>query len=145
MVTSLFNKAMPLIRYEVGDIGVIRRSSNHINSELVELKGRLNDTIYLPSGKTVPGFTLYYVSRQILEESGIMKEYLIKQYSLDHFVFEVVSDSKILEKDITKIIKTAEEYLEPGLRIEVVQVDKIIKKGSGKHKHFYSLLENDEK
>jgi phenylacetate-CoA ligase len=145
VITSLFNTAMPFIRYEVGDIGSIDETTDIFHSELSSLQGRLNDTIYLPSGKTVPAFTLYYVSRQILEETGLLKEYLIKQIRLDSFIFEIVSDKKIGEKDQKKIIETAEKYLEKYLKIEIRQVDQIQKTDSGKHKHFISLLNNGKK
>lgn len=38
------------------------------------------------------------------------------------------------------ITDTTMQYLEPKLRIEVRQVDRIIRKGSGKLKHFHSLI-----
>ncbi len=140
LITSLYNKAMPFIRYEVGDIGSVKRTKVDRYDELITLNGRLNDTAHLPSGKTVPGFTLYYVSRQILEESGVVKEYIIKQVSLNTFRFEVVTDSPLLEKDVQLIKNIMIQYLETGINIEVLRVDKIERLASGKLKHFKSLL-----
>lgn len=140
IITSLHNKAMPFIRYEVGDMGSIRKNYNGRYDELLTLNGRLNDIAYLPSGKTVPGFTLYYVSRQILEKSGIVREYTIKQTSVDHFIFEVVTEKPLLNKDIRLIKDTMTQYLEDGIEIEIKRVDKIERDSSGKLKHFYSFL-----
>ena len=139
IITSLFNKAMPFIRYEVGDWGSIKRKDDERYSELVTLNGRLNDIAYLPSGKTVPGFTLYYVSRQILEESGVLKEYTIKQTSTNTFLFEVVTTEPLLERHIELIKNTMYQYLEPGITVDIKRVDKIERQASGKLKHFHSL------
>lgn len=143
IVTSLHNKAMPFIRYEVGDWGSIKRGDDERYDELITLNGRLNDTAYLPSGKTVPGFTLYYVSKQILEESGVLKEYTIRQTSLDTFLFEVVTTESLLEKHIDLIKNTMYQYLEPGINVEIKRVDKIERQASGKLKHFHSLVQKD--
>jgi phenylacetate-CoA ligase len=140
IITSLFNKAMPFIRYEVGDWGSIKRRTDERYSELITLNGRLNDIAYLPSGKIVPGFTLYYVSRQILEESGVLKEYTIKQTSINTFLFEVVTTEPLLERHIELIKNTMYQYLEPGIIVDIKRVDKIERQASGKFKHFHSLV-----
>lgn len=142
ILTSLHNKAMPFIRYEIGDLGSIQRSNGGRYDKLITLNGRLNDFAILPSGKKVPGFTLYYVSRQILEKSGIVKEYVIKQISSASFVFEIVSDKPISDKDKALIVSTMEQYLEPGISIEIKRVEKIDRQKSGKLKHFISLVSN---
>jgi phenylacetate-CoA ligase len=140
LLTSLHNKAMPFIRYEVGDRGAIKRNSNDKYDELLMLSGRLNDFAKLSSGKLVPGFTLYYVSRSILENSGVLKEYVIKQTSLNEFLFEVVTDQP-LDNNIIELIKeTMYEYLEPGINVFVKRVEFIDRQSSGKLKHFQSLI-----
>ena len=140
LLTTLHNRAMPFIRYEVGDIGSIKRNNNCKYDELLTLNGRLNDLAKLPSGKSVPGFTLYYVSRSILEKSGILKEYVIKQISLNEFLFEVVTDQPLDEKVIELIKNTMYEYLEPGINIIIKRVEFIDRQSSGKLKHFQSLI-----
>lgn len=140
ILTSLHNKAMPFIRYEIGDLGSIEECSVTKQTYLSTLNGRLNDMIYLPSGKIVPGFTLYYVIRQILENCGIINEYLIKQVKLNSFIVEIVSKQPISVTHSEIIISTMEQYLEPNLSIDVVNVDSIVRTKSGKFKHFISHL-----
>lgn len=145
LVTDLFNKAFPLVRYKVGDMGILsdeRCSCGSHNRIVKELQGRTNDIAKLKSGKMVPGLTFYYISRALLESSGILKEFIIRQTALDTFEFDVVSDKALEETDIEELKKTAEEYLESGLNIVVHQVDRIGRPASGKIKHFYSELEN---
>jgi len=144
LVTDLFNKAFPLVRYKLGDIAEL---SNEVcacgshNRVIKELQGRINDVARLKSGKMIPGLTFYYISRALLESSGILKEFIIRQTALDTFEFDVVSDKPLLDIDLLELKKTAEEYMEPGLNIRVNQVEKIERPASGKIKHFYSELE----
>ena len=144
LVTDLFNKAFPLIRYKVGDMAEISSEvctcGTH-NRSIKELQGRVNDVAILKSGKKIPGLTFYYISRALLESSGVLKEFIIRQTALDSFEFDVVSDKPLNPSDIKELKKTAEEYLESGLRIIVNKVEKIERPVSGKIKHFYSEIE----
>lgn len=139
--TSLFNKAFPMIRYEIGDIGQIKKDEKGGNQYLVELLGRTNDNIILPSGKVSPGLTFYYISRSILESSGVLKEFIIKQTALNEFIFEVVSDAELSDDVLQDIKRKAELYLERGLSIKIIRKDFIERPPSGKIKHFYSQLD----
>jgi len=139
VITSLNNKAMPFIRYDIGDIGVIEEDEHGL--VLKTLSGRVNDTIVLPSGKKSPGLTFYYVSRSILESRGVLKEFIIRQTSLDSFEFDIVSDRPLTAEEIVDIQKKMDVYLEPGLQLKINRVEKIIRPASGKIKHFYSELD----
>ena len=140
LITDLHNKAMPFIRYEVGDVGILNfiNSNNYIT--LSKLTGRTNDTILLPSGKTSPGLTFYYISRSILESSGILKEFIIRQIKLDTFIFDIVSDRSLKTKEIEKIQNKMDIYLEPGLVLKINRLKNIKRPKSGKLKHFYSEI-----
>jgi phenylacetate-CoA ligase len=142
VITDLDNKAMPFIRYNIGDLGIISKelSENGKNRKLEKLLGRENDNIYLPSGKISPGFTLYYVSRSILESTGVLKEYIIRQTKLDEFIFEVVTNEPLTEYQENDIKKKVEIYLEPGLNLVINRVEKIVRPPSGKIKHFHSEI-----
>jgi phenylacetate-CoA ligase len=139
LCTSLFNTGFPMVKYEIGDIGIIEKKANGI-SDLTDLEGRTNDNIILPSGKISPGLTFYYISRSILESSGVLKEFIIKQTALNEFIFEVVSDAELSDSILDEIKKKAELYLEDGLNIKIIRKDFIKRPTSGKIKHFYSLL-----
>ena len=141
IITDLYNKAMPFIRYNVGDIGLIKKHKS-INGYKVldKLIGRTNDNIILPSGKVSPGLTFYYISRSILESSGILKEFIIRQVSADTFIFDVVSNEDINKNDIKSIKSEMDRYLEPGLKLKINRVKKIKRPKSGKLKHFFSEL-----
>ena len=142
LVTDLFNRAMPFIRYRIGDLGTLRQAASSSSGypELTELHGRINDTIRLPSGRRAPGLTFYYVSRGLLERSGVLKEFIIRQTALDEFVFDVVSDAPLSPEDVRSIETKMAQYLEPGLRLRIRRVDSIERPPSGKRQHFFSEL-----
>lgn len=138
ILCTSFNEAMPFIRYEIGDIGSL--SSIDGKKCLEALSGRVNDYIKLPSGKVSPGLTFYYISKSLLEESGIIKEFIIKQTEIDTFIF-VVNSSRTLNKiEINSLQAKADIFLEPGLKIKIQYVDTIDRPNSGKIKHFYSYI-----
>jgi phenylacetate-CoA ligase len=141
IVTSLYNKALPFIRYEVGDLGAIEVSKNNGKRILTKLEGRINDLILLPSGKVAAGFTLYYLLKDIIYNLDLpILEYRIIQKQKDLFVFEYISE-KVIDVKLKKLIESKFElYLEFGLQIEFLSVDFIKREKSGKFKHFISEL-----
>jgi phenylacetate-CoA ligase len=145
VITDLYNRAMPFIRYRIGDLGSLRSAAETASGEpeIAQLEGRINDTILLPSGRRAAGLTFYYVSRGLLEKSGVMKEFIIRQTALDEFVFDVVSDAPLSSGDVRTIEAKMSQYLEPGLRLRVRRVDAIERPASGKRKHFFSELPAD--
>ncbi|SHI66790.1 phenylacetate-CoA ligase [Mesonia phycicola] len=140
IVTSLFNKAHPFIRYELGDVGVISEKSSAKHQILQKLTGRTNDVATLPSGKVVPGLTFYYVTKSIIEDSGDVKEFVIKQTKPNTFVVTYVSSEKISDLKKRDMINAIEKYLEKGLELQLNRVDVLERKKSGKLKQFESLV-----
>lgn len=138
LLTALHNKAMPFIRYEIGDKAVIEPGSDEI--VIRKLLGGVNDIVILPSGKKSSGVTFYFITRSVLENISSLKEFIIKQTEPDMFIFEIVSDEDISEKDKLKLQSKIDTYLEPGLKFEIQRVDRIQRTKAGKMKHFYSYL-----
>ncbi|MCB9044851.1 MAG: phenylacetate--CoA ligase family protein [Chitinophagales bacterium] len=138
--TSLYNMAMPMIRYETSDVGIISNERAGIYRSLEQLSGRLNDTIVLPSGKKAAGLTFYYISRSVLEASGVLKEFIIRQTKLNEFVFDIVADRDLAKNEVDLVKEKITLYLEPDLNIIINRVSKIDRPLSGKLKHFYSEL-----
>lgn len=138
VLTALHNKVMPFIRYEIGDKAIIEPGKDKIT--INKLLGGVNDIVILPSGRKSPGITFYFITRSILENMGSLKEFIIKQTEIDKFVFEVVSDVEISDREKNLIQKNMDMYLEPGLRFEIQRVPKIERTKAGKMKHFHSYL-----
>lgn len=140
VITSLYNKAHPFIRYEIGDIGILDEKSTPKKPILKKLIGRTNDFALLPSGKKSPGLTFYYVTKSIIEEDGNVKEFIIKQMKIDVFQVEYVSDRILSETQILKIKEAISLYLEPNLDFIFIQKNALDRTHRGKLKQFQSYL-----
>jgi phenylacetate-CoA ligase len=140
VITSLFNKANPFIRYEIGDIGILEEKSTVQKPILKKLIGRTNDVAILPSGKKSPGLTFYYVTKSIIEDDGNVKEFIIKQLKLNTFEIEYVSDKELVPEQIQKIREAISLYLEPNLNFTFTRKTVLERTNRGKLKQFKSYL-----
>jgi phenylacetate-CoA ligase len=140
VITSLFNKAHPFIRYDIGDIGVLDTKSTAKKPILQQLIGRTNDIAILPSGKKSPGLTFYYVTKSIIEDDGNVKEFVIKQTKIDTFEIEYTSQTELNLEQIQKIEAAIALYLEKGLIFTFIRKQKLERSKSGKLKQFVSLM-----
>jgi phenylacetate-CoA ligase len=81
LVTDLVNRAMPLLRYEIGDRGTLDPlpcPCGDARPVLAAVEGRLNDVFTLPSGRRVPGVVAdlraYRIGLGILEAQLVQDE-----------------------------------------------------------------------
>ncbi len=145
VVTSYFNKALPFIRYEVGDLGCIEKSQYTGKRILTKLEGRLNEFILLPSGKIAAGFTLYYLLKDIIYNLSVnIIEYKIIQKSKDCFILEYVSNQTFDSTNEKFISEKFVNYLEEGIMVEFKQVQSIEREKSGKFKHFVTEIDEEK-
>ena len=140
VVTSLYNMAHPMIRYEVGDVGILDEKSTPKNPILKKLTGRTNDVAILPSGKKSPGMTFYSITKKLFGDEGNVKEFVITQTRRDTFEIEYVSESTFSEAEIEKIKKVFADFLEPNLNYIFIHREKLERSKSGKLKQFRSLV-----
>ena len=140
VITSLYNKAHPFIRYDIGDIGTLDEKSTFKKPILKNLIGRTSDIAILPSGKKSHGLTFYYVTKSIIEDDGNVKEFVIKQTKIDTFEVEYVSKSALNNNQLDIIKNTITTYLEPGLTFSFNRKEKLERSKSGKLKQFVSLV-----
>ncbi|XMO87877.1 phenylacetate--CoA ligase family protein [Algibacter sp. AS12] len=143
VITSLYNKAHPFIRYDIGDVGILSKKSTTKTPILEKLIGRTNDIAILASGKKAAGLTFYYITKSIIEDDGNVKEFIIEQHKLDTFKIIYVSNAPLLEEKIKTITIEMENYLEKGLQIQFERQDKLIRSKRGKLKQFTSYLNQD--
>ena len=140
VITSLYNKAHPFIRYEIGDVGVLDEKSTAKKPILKKLIGRTSDVALLPSGKKSPGLTFYYVTKSIIEDDGNVKEFIVRQTKLDTFEIDYVSEIELSKEQIDAIEKAIEKYLEPGLHFTYNRKEILERTKRGKLKQFQSML-----
>lgn len=141
VITSLYNKAHPMIRYDIGDLGKLAISSTFKYPVLEKLIGRSSDNARLPSGKTVPGLTFYYVTKSIISNDGNVKEFVIEQTKLDTFNIRYISLKELLPREKLEIEKAIQKYLEKDLKITFEREVILKRSKSGKLKQFISLVD----
>ncbi|WP_242158116.1 phenylacetate--CoA ligase family protein [Aestuariivivens sediminis] len=140
VITALYNKAQPFIRYDIGDEGILSRQSTLKIPILEKLTGRTNDIAVLPSGKKAAGLTFYYITKRIIDKDCTVKEFVVEQLTPDTFKIIYVSSEALSKNDRTRITAEMETYLEKGLRINFERQDQLVRLKSGKLKQFRSYL-----
>ena len=140
VITSLYNTAHPFIRYDLGDIGILSKTSTLQKPVLEKLVGRTNDMAILPSGTRAAGLTFYYITKAIIEDDGNVKEFIITQKTRSEFKIDFVGKSEISETKQQAIISEMKRYLEDGLIITFEKHDALKRSKSGKLKQFKSLV-----
>lgn len=140
VVTSLYNRAHPFIRYDIGDTGTLAKNSSLKKPVLEQLLGRTNDVAVLPSGKVVPGLTFYYVTKSIIEDEGFIKEFIVQQTEKGSFRIIYVSEKALSPEKRKKILAAMAKYLEGGLKVEFEHKQILKRSQRGKLKQFETLF-----
>ena len=140
VITSLYNKAHPFIRYDIGDVGVLSEESMLQKPILKKLLGRTNDIAILPSGKTAAGLTFYYITKSVIENDGNVSEFVIEQLAIDTFKIKYVSRRILTPNEETVVKQEMERYLEPNISIDFERVKVLKRTKAGKLKQFVSKL-----
>jgi len=140
VVTSLYNKAHPMIRYAIGDLGIIDPSSTPKNQILQKLVGRTNDVAVLKDNKKVPGLTFYYVTKSVIDDTANIKEFIVEQYDPSTFKVSYTATKTIDQDKELAIKKALEKYVGGGLNITIEMVDQLDRGARGKLKQFISHL-----
>ena len=140
VITSLFNKALPFIRYDIGDFGALSKDSTLRLPILEKLEGRTNDIAVLPSGKRAAGLTFYYITKSIIEGDGNVKEFVIEQLELNLFKVSYVADYSLTDEQKAIIKDAMITYLEPGIEVSFEKLNKLKRSKSGKLKQFSSYV-----
>ena len=138
VITDLYNRAHPFIRYELGDLGQLSTKSTLQHPILESLTGRTSDFISLPSGKIAAGLTFYYVTKTVMTKEANVKEFIIEQIEIDTFKIDYVA-TEALSKTQQKAVQLAvDNYLEPNLNLIFEQKAVLEREVSGKLKQFRS-------
>ncbi|WP_222983955.1 CoF synthetase [Flagellimonas meishanensis] len=126
VVTDLFNFAMPMIRYDTGDMGIYKKNENGLPS-LATIYGRRMDAIFDTQGKIVSPFVFY----QVLDYAKV-KQFQFIQQGKKNYLFRLNGRSEsVAEKEIARHF---EPYLGADAHIDFEYVDEIPLLSSGKRK-----------
>lgn len=129
VVTDLFNFAMPIIRYDTGDIAKLGINDEGV-IQLDEIEGRKMDVIYDSDGNLISSFVVY---TKFYKYYHLLKQYqFIQQSEKDYEVkLNVQGNTFAFEDDLIAIIKS--DFGEDS-NVTITYVDEIPPLSSGKRR-----------
>jgi phenylacetate-CoA ligase len=136
-ITNLHSRAMPFIRYEVGDMLTAYREDRcpcGCTFPLVDMiQGREDDWLYLPDGKRF--------SPMAFEVSAVpgIKQYRVIQKDYNHLFVEIIPGFDFVNRTPENVRKHVQKIVGPALRVQVSEVDHIPQQ-SGKMRRYFSEL-----
>ena len=151
LISELYNFSIPLIRYQIGDLGRIEKhracSCGRTFRILAEIKGRESEIIQLPNGGRVHSEIFDYLS-DALDEKGLgVNEYRVIQRGSRDFEMELVCKHK-KHKRIEQVQKFVDEILKKHLGSDISITYKYVqalrREPSGKFRCFVPLKEEAE-
>ena len=150
IITGLTNYAMPLIRYQNGDLARARREKCPCGRPfplLTEVVGRSNDLLVTPQGQYVHSAFFSH----ILFGYGKVQQYQVYQKSLQEVDMFIQGKSRLSDEALKEIQHKVTDHLGPEVEVTVKQVEKIPPTRTGKHRYLISevrpkfLLDQDDR
>jgi phenylacetate-CoA ligase len=142
VVTDLTNRAMPIIRYQVGDVASwsSRACSCGRGMPLLEqVEGREADYVTTSRGDLISGISLTENFAMLVP--GIAQLQVIQE-ELDHFVFRIVRGDDFGPSSLERIAQLVAERFGPETRHECQYVETIPQEPSGKYRFCISRVPN---
>jgi phenylacetate-CoA ligase len=142
VVTDLTNRAMPLIRYQVGDVAV---ASDRVcpcgrGLPLLErLEGREADFIVTPSGRLISGISL--TENFALRVAGVAQLQVVQE-AVDRLRFRIVRGPDFGPASLEQIRALVAERFGASVRYDCEYVSRIPQEPSGKYRFCISRVAN---
>jgi len=132
LVTCLYNRGMPLLRYRLGDTGTMLEDRCDCGRALPLMApslGRQVDYLRLPDGSEVSPYSLTCA----IEPTAGLMQYQIVQESVDHVLVKVVPGPEFGTDERRKIRRLLAPILR-GVSVDVQTLDRIDPESSGKYR-----------
>ena len=134
IITDLWNKGMPFIRYEIGDMALFKEGRCTCGRGLPRLArvyGRTADLLYTPDGRTISGISV--LDTFTIHVPGI-RQVQIVQNKLDLLNFKVVKGDDFGEESLATLKQKIPQFFGSRMRYEIEYVDKIEQTARGKYR-----------
>lgn len=131
VITDLRNYAMPIIRYDNGDLAVYKKieKDGRFKLYLTELYGRRSDTIYDTAGNAL---TPFIITNNLWDVEGV-RQYRFCQDTKNTYTLELNGDPDVMDE--ADILGRILPYFGEGAKIRIEYVDEIPVLNSGKRKY----------
>ena len=140
VLTQLHNRAMPLIRFRVGDIGSTSGAPCPCGHPFPTMElgvGKTVDLITTSSKRNVSAHLLDYVNLHLMK-LGVrgVRQFLVEQTALDAFVLTVVKDTVFDPRSVELFVDKMKEYLGATIVVETRFTEGIALEPTGKRRYF---------
>ena len=143
-ITDLENFGMPLIRYQIGDVGRFLDGECPCGRKLPLLElthGRICDLIITPSGRYLPGEFFPHLFKEV---SAHVEQYQIIQQSLAELIIKIVANDSFGDSQRAYLEKKIREKVGLEMEITFQMVKEIPPETSGKHRITISKLDHSK-
>jgi phenylacetate-CoA ligase len=137
VVTDLYSREAPFLRYATGDVGVFssRKCICGRPLPLIEkIQGRTTDFVVAPDGTILHALSVIYVLREI---DGI-EQYRIRQKKVDRFHVQLVCSDKYRPESETRIREGLCQRLRAPVEVTIEYLPALPPEPSGKFRHVIS-------
>lgn len=125
VITDLHNYAMPMIRYDTGDVGVMENDDNKV-SYLKTIEGRKLDLLYDIKGNVVPSHVSYKLCKY-----GNYKQFQLIQFGKKEYLIKLNTETKVDEE---RMLEEYKGYFGYNAIISIKYVNEIPLLSSGKRR-----------
>jgi phenylacetate-CoA ligase len=140
VMTELNNLGMPMIRYRMGDVGVLSGEPCDCGRGLPvleEISGRSLDFIQTGDGKKVHGMYFEYLPKYFI---GEIRQFQIVQEELPRVTVRVLKDAEFNESTLTRFEEKLREVIGHDIGIDFDIESAVFREATGKHRMVVSKL-----
>lgn len=133
LVTDLLNRSMPLIRYEIGDVGRWAETKCPCGRGLpllADVQGRITDFLTLTDGRKISGPSLTLVVADMADVAQVQ----FVQKKIDAIVLRVVPGRGYGESTRNELRKRLDLYLKGLAVMDIEETESIQSEASGKYR-----------
>jgi phenylacetate-CoA ligase len=143
VLTALYNYAMPLIRYEIGDFAVAGPARVECSVQLPTLTrilGRYRNSFTLRDGRVI--YPLLPVGR--MREFISFEQFQVVQTDYDAIEIRYIPLDPSKSADAVGIEACVRELIDPSFSVQAVAVEEIPRSASGKFEDYLSLVSKQD-
>ena len=144
LITSLYNKSMPFIRYNIGDLGMFLPAdcSCGLQTKKIIVSGRTCDFVYLPSGRKIPVSDFF----KPLSIIGVVKGFQLVQPTINELAIKLLISGNnknnletisLVKENVSRLLNV---YSENNFTLRVESVSQIPLLPNGKRKLLVSNI-----
>lgn len=144
IITDLWNRATPFIRYKTGDIARIVEGECRCGRALKRIEGiegRLVDTIVLRGGRKVPGVSL---TNRVIKDFAEIAELQVIQKTIDTFLLRFVKGPAFSSTSLDTVAKNLRAILDVDVSVTFEEVVELPRGASGKVRFVMSELPSEQ-